>query len=269
MKNGLVKLSSELKGASKIAKRNAPTILTVAGVGGFISTVFMAIKATPKAMAEMDRVEKELPDDVSKTKKIFEKSKAVLPIYLPTIIMGGSSIACVIGANNISTSRLAAATTAYELSEKAFNEYKTAVVEKIGEKKENEVRDEIAKKHVAESVYDEDETLQPVTGTQLFMDSLSGQYFRSTKDDIYRALLDFQRWLMLEDFATVNEWYSHIPTDDLKQIRIGDKIGFNSTQGLDIYWSVQMAPNGEPVTVLEYRTQPTYDFAIGKLSETW
>lgn len=263
MKNSLVKLSSELKDASKIAKCNAPTLLTVAGVGGFISTVFMAIKATPKAMAEMDRVEKELPDDTSKPKKIFEKTKVVLPIYLPTIIMGGSSIACVIGANNISTSRLAAATTACELSEKAFNEYKTAVIEKIGEKKENEVRDEIAKKHVAESVYDDDdEALQPITGTQLFMDSLSGQYFRSTKDDIYRALMDFQRWLMLEDFATVNEWYSHIPTEDLKQIRIGDRLGFNSTQGLDIYWSVQMAPNGEPVTVLEYRTPPTYDFAI-------
>lgn len=269
MKNSLVKLSSDLKDVSNMAKRNAPTLLTVVGVGGFISTVLMAIKATPKAMDEMDKVEKRLPADTPKSKKIFEKSKAVLPIYLPTIVMGGSSIACVIGANNISTSRLAAATTAYELSEKAFNEYKTAVIEKIGEKKENEVRDEIAKKHVAENIYDEDEVLQPITGTQLFMDSLSGQYFRSTKDDIYRALLDFQRWLMLEDFATLNEWYNQIPAEGLKQIKIGDRLGFNSTQGIDIYWSVQMASNGEPVTVMEYRTPPTYDFAIAKLSEAW
>lgn len=269
MKNYLTKLSTQLDSVSRMTRKNAPTLLTAVGIIGFVSTVISAVKATPEAMKDLEEVKKDIPKDAKKSEIIWKETKAVAPHYIETAIIGTASMACFIKSNRMSVSRLAAVTTAYEVREKMDKELREAVAEKLGPKKEQEIYDDIAKKHVEEAPIENDDILSPSTGTQLFLDSLSGQYFRSTKDDIYQALIDFKNWLFLEDFATLNEWYNQIPAEGLKQIKIGDRLGFNSTQGIDIYWSVQLAPNNEPVTVLEYRTPPTYDFAIGKLSETW
>lgn len=255
--NKLNILDKQLKNVAKSARRNAPTILTVLGITGFVSTVVMAVKATPEAMKRLDEVEENLPEDISKPREVFEKVKAVAPVYAPATILGVTSIACVLKANDIQNDRLAAVTTAYEFSSEALKEYQNKVIETFGEKKDIQIRDEIAKDHVEKNKLEEDDVIQASTGTTLFMDSISGRYFRSTKDEIYNKLMSFQRYLFTEDYVSLNEWYYEIGLD---AIPIGDRTGWNSTNSIDIHWSVQMASNGEPVTVLEYSTPPTYDY---------
>lgn len=100
---------------------------------------------------------------------------------------------------------------------------------------------------------------QPVTATQLFCESLTGQYFRSTREDILQSIMRFQKSLIVEDYMTVSEFFDYLETDELHHTPLTDSTGFNSENGIEVYFSVTKAPNGEPCTVLEYRTLPLYD----------
>lgn len=70
-------------------KRNASTILTCIGAGGFIFTVIDAVRQTPKAMK---RIEGE-----KLTKKEIVKRAA--PCYIRSAITGVASLGCFFGAN--------------------------------------------------------------------------------------------------------------------------------------------------------------------------
>lgn len=262
----LSQFNKQIKTIKRATKRNAPTILTILGIGGFVTSTVMAVKATPKAMEKLEEVEKTIPEGTPKAKEICIKVKAVAPFYGPSALMAITSGFMVGKANSINGDRLAGAITACEVKDQFIKEYRDKVIETVGEKKEQSIRDDIAKDHVQKSNYDDNSVIQAATGTQLFMDSITGIYFRSTRDDIWKALLRFQKSLILEDFMTLNEWYWElaIPNNNNK---VGDKIGFNSTTGIELYFSVQEAPNGEPVTVLEYRNPPTYDFCYNHHSD--
>lgn len=262
MKNLLTNIDRQLIILEKFGRRNKPAILTALGTIGFGTSIVMAAKATPEALRRLEVAKKDIPEDATKAQIVWIETKAVAPAYAKTAVTAIASAVCVIEAQSENTRRIAAVTTGYELLDQSFKEYKSQVVETIGEKKEQAIRDEIAKEHAAKSEIKEDDIIQVSTGSTLFMDSVSGRYFRSTKDDIYRALREFDRWLLLENYEVINDWYQRIGLDPIPS---GDKIGFNSTDGIDIYFSVQEAPNGEPVTVIEYRTPPTYDFStIGR-----
>ena len=82
--------------------------------------------------------------------------------YVPTAIMGGLTIACIIGANSINLRRNAALAGAYSLTEAALKEYQAKVIETIGDKKEQAIRDDIAKDRVKEHPLGEREVI--ITG---------------------------------------------------------------------------------------------------------
>ena len=63
--------------------------------------------------------------------------------YIPTAAVGLSTIACIIGAHNIHLRRNAALASLYSLTESAFKEYQSKVVETIGKNKELKVRDDV------------------------------------------------------------------------------------------------------------------------------
>lgn len=254
--NLLKVLNNDICNLTNLTKKHSPELLTGLGVIGFGATIISTVKATREVDKTIKKIDYELDENIPKKEEILIKTKAVAPIVAPTIILGASSVACVIGANKIQAARLASATAAYQITTRAFDEYKDAVIEEIGEKKEQKVRDRVAEKHVEESKCD---IPQPVTATQLFMESLTGQYFRSTREDILQNIMQFQKSLLVEDYMTVSEFLDYLETDELHHTPLTDSTGFNSENGIEVYFSVAKAPNGEPCTVLEYRTLPLYD----------
>ena len=87
--NGIKQLAKSLGG---FIQKNSPTILTSLGVGGLLTTVILAIRATPKAimLLEDKRYEAKLEDpdfdDFSKI-GIF---RTVWTCYIPTIAVGAA-----------------------------------------------------------------------------------------------------------------------------------------------------------------------------------
>ena len=122
--------------SKRYLKKEAPTILTFIGATGVIGTAIMAAKATPKALDIIEDKKKELGLDQSENLRPVEVMKVAWKPYIPAVITGVTSVACLIGANSVNVRRNAALATAYNLSTTALAEYKDKVIETIGEKKE-------------------------------------------------------------------------------------------------------------------------------------
>ena len=167
-------LSRSLNGLAFKMKKHAPEILVVAGVGGTIATTVMACKATTK----IDEVLAENTEHIAKTKKYVEengysekytekdyqkdltimytqKGLALLKLYAPAIALGTLSITAILAGHNILKKRNVAIAAAYEVVNKNFNDYRGRVVERFGHELDRELRYNIHKQEVEETVVDE------------------------------------------------------------------------------------------------------------------
>lgn len=235
-----------------VIAKNSPAILTGFSVAGLIGTVAFAIKATPKATLIVDELHEKYTDE--KIPKL-ELVKAVTPVYIPTIIMGGVTIACIIGASTISSRRNAVLASLYSASEMALKEYQSKVVEKIGEKKEQEVRDEIVKEKIAKNPVENTQIIMTGKGETLCYDLLSGRYFKSDIEKIRRIENQVNKNIICYMFVTLNEVYEKLGLDE---IELGQEIGWNNDNNLEFKFSSQLTPDGQPCLAIGYSVEPKH-----------
>ena len=247
-----------LSSITKGFKKHSPEILTGIGVAGMIGTVIMAVKATPKAIILLDKKKEE-----SQTDKLTftETVKTAGFCYIPTVITGVLSAACIIGASSINHKRNAALATIYALSETAFSEYKDKVVEIMSEKKEQTVRDEILKDKVNDNPVSKNEIIMTEKGDTLCYEPLSGRYFKSDIDKLKKSENELNKVMLNSDYITLNDFYDEI---GLNHIGIGDELGWSvgKTGYIDIRFSSMLADDGTPCLVLDYNQGPIYNFDI-------
>lgn len=230
-------------------RKNAPTILTFLGVGGFVTTVVMAVKATPKALD----IQKEFKEDTTN----WEKIKSIAPVYIPTFMVGASSITCVIAANALNVRRFGALAAAYKLTETAYREYKDGVLETVGEKKEQVIRDKIAGKKIKE--LDDQEPLEEVEGKTLCVDLTTGGYFWSSKLDIERKVNELNATLLVDGYISVSDFREAL--GNKHPFELGDILGWHCDFGLiGVNYSTQLAPSGRPCLAISYDVTPGYEF---------
>lgn len=218
------KMNNLLNASMLFCKRNSSTILTGIGAVGVVVTSILAVKATPKAMKRLEQAEEEKGEKLTKTEVV----KVAGPSYIPAIVTGASTIACIFGANVLNKRQQAALTSAYALLENSYKEYKGKVKELYGEEADTRVREEIAKdKYEEESIVDDDD------GKKLFYDEFSGRYFRATIEKVQQAEYEINRDLSMCDYATVNEFYDYL---DIPHIDGGDELGWSTGMNFDYYW---------------------------------
>lgn len=248
-------LSNMVKSVGATMKKHSPEILTGIGVAGMIATTVMAVKATPKAILLIN--EKEVELKVEKL-TLAETVKTTWKCYIPAAITGVSSIACIIGASSVNARRNAALATAYTLSETALREYKDKVIETFGDKKEQAVRDAIAKDKVENNPVQNNEVHITDRGDTLCYDPLSGRYFKSSIEKLKRAENEINRRMLLDGAVSLNELYYEIGLDE---IRVGNYLGWNAEKSLvDMCFSSQLATDGTPCIVLDFTVAPVYDY---------
>ena len=185
-------------------KKNVATILTGIGTAGVVITAVSAIKATPKALYSIEEAEKEKGDKLSNKEKIITTTH----IYLPTIIIGVSTIACILGANVLNKKQQASLISAYALLQKSYNEYR----DKVDELYENS---SIVDKEIAKDVYDNTKPSVSSDEKCLFYDMFSKRYFESNKVDVIAAEYHFNRNFTLRGYATLNELYEFLGVDKI------------------------------------------------------
>lgn len=241
------------------AIKHSPEILTGVGIAGMVTTTVMAVRATPKALDLMAEIhEKETQEQLNKKEVGKEIVTKVAPVYIPSALIGVLSITCLIGATSVNQRRTTALATAYSLSESALREYQEKVIETFGEKKEQFVRDAIAKDKIEQNPVASTEVFITQKGDTLCYDMLSGRYFKSDMDKIKKVENELNRRLLSEMYISLNEFYYELGLRCTKQ---GSDLGWNVDEGLiNIRFSAQIADNGEPCIVLDYDYAPRYDF---------
>ena len=248
------KMANIIKNTKRFMVKHSPEILTGVGVTGMVTTTVLAVKATPKAL-ELIEEAKLTHDEKLPIKTVV---KVAWRPYLPSILLGTASIACIVGASTVSTKRNAALATAYALSEKTLLTYRDKVVETLGEKKEKEIRNQIAQDDINNNPVSSSQVIITSKGDTLCKDSLSGRYFKSDIDHIRRIENKLNREINNHNYVSLNEFYSEL---GLEGISSGDSIGWNVCDGLiDIDFSACISEDNQPCIVLEHRTIPKYDY---------
>ena len=282
MKNEVVKSVVKQPVTKKIGGvilKNSPAILTGISVAGLISTTVMAVQATPKALSiiddevyrlyELSETTLSFSDWVMEgniggysTKERINKlsRKEIVQLtwkcYIPTMIMGGFTVGCIISAHTVNHKRNAALASLYSLTKKSVREYQAKVIETIGENKERQVRDAVAKKNLQDNPVTTKEVIITGKGEMLCYDTLSGRYFKSDVEKIRQALNKLSRDLMSEMFISLNDVYYEL---GLIGTKLGDMLGWHIDDGLiEPEFSSHLAEDGTPCLVLNFSIEPRY-----------
>lgn len=236
--------------------KHSPEILTGIGIAGMITTTVLAVKATPKALTLIEERKWDL--EVEKLTPI-ETVKTTWKCYIPAAITGTVSIGCLIGASSVNARRNTALATAYKLSETALNEYRDKVVETIGEKKEQTIREKVDKDRVEKNPVSKSEVIITEKGNTLCYDSISGRYFKSDIEKIKRAVNELNRRMTYDVYVSLSEFYDEL---DLGHTLLSDDLGWSIDDGLiDVSFSSQIADDGTPCIVINYAVAPRYNYS--------
>ena len=249
-------LTAAAKSIKGVLERHAPEILTGIGVAGMVTTTILAVKATPKACLLINDRKDEL--EVEKL-RATELIKTTWKCYIPAIMTCGVSIACLVGASSVNFKRNAALATAYKLSEAALSEYKDAVIETIGEKKEQSIRDKVAEERLKKNPVSKSEVIVTGNGTTLCYDPVGNSYFKSSIQQIESAKNKLNARMLSENYVSLNDFYDELGIGPTK---LGDDLGWDIYKDglIDIAFSSRLAEDGTPCLVMDYSVAPRYEY---------
>ena len=157
-------------------KKHSPEILLVTGITGVVTSAVMACKATTKVDAIIEESKKSINMihegmeagnicDVEYTEEDGKKDLAIVYIqtgvkfaklYGPSVLLGLTSIGCILASNNIIHKRNVALSAAYTAIDRSFKGYRSRVIERFGESMDRELRYNIKTQEVKETVVDEE-----------------------------------------------------------------------------------------------------------------
>lgn len=249
-----------IKQAEKFAQDNSPLILTTVGAVGVVTTAYLAGRGGFKAgRIVLDEQIHRISPDVEGLPELPLKEKFNLTwkCYIPAASVGVLTVAAVISANKIGMRRTAAMTTALALSERAFEEYRTKVFEKLGEKKSTEIRDEIVQDQIDARPVGNAELHIAAGGDVVCYETWTGRYFKSDIDTLKKAQNDINYRVNNDGYASLSDFYDKI---DLSHTDISDDIGWNSSKLLELEFVGHIDEKGLPVIGVIYQTEPIRDY---------
>ena len=282
--NALTSIKSGMTFVTTFVKVNKRPILTVIGVGCIGGAVVAACVQAPKAKEAIE-IAQDIKAKEAEAKGIDENDPeyhlsfvervkiGARYLWLPTAL-GFGGTGTLLWLNHITFKDAAKAgekaleyKAAYNELAKLHNDYIRGVNKVTTEEQQKEIRDTVGEQKVAENNSDII-AYNTGKGDTLFLDELSGQYFRSSETAVCNAAISFATDMSscrlanaygLEGYGTVNEWLgAYLGINQMAMI--GDDNGWKCYDGntFRIYISkgYETAPNGEAVKVISYDAAP-------------
>lgn len=267
-------LSAFARNGTRFIRHNSPAILTGLGVAGLFSTAVLAVRGTIPAIRAIDEASRRAvfnesePDENGNVSAGVEYEDVHLELkdyvqltwkhYIPAVSVAVLTAGCIISANTLNSRRNAALISAYALAETGFREYREKVVEEIGEKKEEVIREKVIQDRMKENPPPPAEHMLVVAGqSQLCLDKLSGRYFMSDVETIRKAQNDINQKCINEMYASMNDFYALL---GLSPIEIGEVVGWNTDNMLEIMFTTTLSEDSRPCLAIDYRRQPEMDY---------
>ena len=225
-------------------RKHSGTILSVISSLGVVSTAVLSGMATYEATKAIEQT-------AAKTKK--EKIKVAAPLYIPTVLSGVSTIACIISANMLSKLQQASLASAYALLNSSYKEYRNKLKELHGDEADLEVISNIASEKFPEGKIPE--------GLELFYDEYSKRYFTMSMEDVILAVYNLNRLFAFDGDASVNDFYCCL---GIPRIDAGDIVGWTSWEmgerglipWIDVHTIPAMPCDRKRYYILEFDVDP-------------
>ena len=258
--------------SKRFLKYKSPTILSCAAAVGMVSTVVLAIKATPKAVYLLEERKETLAELGNYELTPLDVVKTVWKGYIPTVAVGGATLICIVGANALNQRNQTSLTSAYVLLDQSYKKYRTSANAVFGDDADKKI-----KAVMANEVYIRGDgflsngcTYVPHLDDSdicLFYDDCSRRYFNATLASVINAEYHINRNLQLRGWVSINEFYDFL---GIPQITGGEDVGWNiqyiyenGMSWIDFENEYIVLEDG----IVCYRICPLID--IGLYSEEW
>ena len=137
--------------------KHSPEILMGLGIAGVITSTVLACRSTLKVQEILDYKEENMnnikevlaegredytEEDARKDKTIIMTTTAIriMKLYIPSVIVGAGSIACLLESHNVMRNRNAGLAAALAATTESFKQYRERVTEKYGDEVDKEMR---------------------------------------------------------------------------------------------------------------------------------
>ena len=137
--------------------KHSPEILMGIGIAGVVTSTVLACRSTLKVKDILEDKEKNMnnvkevlaegredytEEDARKDKTIIMTTTAIriMKLYIPSVIIGAGSIACLLESHNVMRNRNAGLAAALAATTESFKQYRERVTEKYGDEVDKEMR---------------------------------------------------------------------------------------------------------------------------------
>ena len=218
-------------------KRHGSTVLCILSVIGVVATAVTVAKATPKTIHLLEEA-REDRDDRELT--IVEKAKIIAPVYIPSAIIGVSTVFCIMGISALSRKQQTSLVSAYTLLDQSYRKYRQKVVEIYGKEADEEIVDSIAIEE-AKTVYPYAECMcepysqvleESYSKPILFYEEYGHRYFEAPLEQVLQAEYHLNRNYALGGCVTLNDLYMFL---GLEPTEYGQSVGW-AVNDDEMYW---------------------------------
>lgn len=216
----------------RFLKAHAGWVLTALGSAGLVGTAVLVAKEAPEAERQLDDAYVQKIDDINAQYRrengiptgtsanyvlpdewwgkaeltFWEKTKAVLPAYIPAILTGAGTLVCFWGAQIFNVKKQAALVAAYGTLAMQFDQYREAIKAEYGEEADKKAY-EVSQMEV-KRLRKELEKLKEENGPFRYeFATLPGVIFETTPKQISSAFMHFNRNMMMRGYGNLAELY--------------------------------------------------------------
>lgn len=238
---------------------NESKILTSIGIAGVIATAISSAMDTPKALKMLEEKDNYKQEHYGYSLTRCEKVLAMLPGYLPTILIGTATMGCILGLYKTNERDKAALMSAYITLHQMHEDYRRKVKEVFGKEADEKIIYELRRDEILQSEYGN------IFDTITFYDEYSDRYFDMSLYEFQRAEYDMNRMYNHLGEMSLNDFYEFL---DLEPITNGDKLGWNAHKDwecagfswIQIFFAPKEKMNGKDVTPIKFNIEPAKDY---------
>jgi Family of unknown function (DUF6353) len=225
---------------------HAPAILTAFGVVGTVGTAVLTARGTFEAaeilreaqQAESMQLTGQADTEIEIPK--FEKVKLVWLCYLPAATLGTASVVAIVMSHRISSKRAAVLAAAYALNQDKLEEYQDKVKEKLGIKKEKDLRSELTQDKINRDFDGNEIVLGEDDNKTLMREDYTGRFFKGRREEVDHAVNEINHRIMVEGSARMSDFYDLI---GLSHVSLSDSFGWTTNERLEIDWDTGTTPD--------------------------
>lgn len=265
----------QIFGAVKaFGSKHSTAITSVVTIAGYAATVILAIHETRTFDERMEELK--INND---GKEVSKKDIAVTAVksYWPAITTFGVTTVCHIGGQwamvkkyNALSAAYATTTTAHNMLEKSFKDYKAAVEKTISEKKQQEIDHEVNVNKAKQITKEQVDELREHTGyhgeeQELYMDGLTGRIFYSTPANIQIGLDAANKKYVREGEITYDDILEAWGLDTYGNSNVTGKLVYRyDIEGEQLDFTDDRnvkTPDGYHVTVIKLNMEPRFQYS--------